>query len=201
MNDVKPVHVVVILAWLGLVLGGSVLLWRYKSTPGAAGAAPEAWPTDAQTVRAGGIPTLLMFVHPQCPCSRASIGELAVILSREQGKVDAHVVFDWPDGETDDFAATDFWRSAAEIPGVSVELDRGGVEARRFDAETSGQVLLYDEAGHLRFAGGMTNARGHAGDSEGRRAVIASAPRGESGRSRAPVFGCSLDDPERAAQR
>ena len=46
--------------------------------------------------------------------------------------------------------------------------DDDGAEARRFGAETSGQTLLYDARGALAFSGGITGARGHAGDNAGR---------------------------------
>jgi hypothetical protein len=186
--------------WLVAVLAGSVLLWRYKSAAGSAGAVPQHWPAQSTVARAPGLPTLLMFAHPRCPCSRASIGELAVVVSRAFGRVDAHVLFDKPSSEGDDWTDTDLWKSAAAIPGVSVAADVDGAEAHRFGAETSGWVVLYDTQGKLLFAGGITNARGHAGDSEGRRAVIALLTEGASKRTRAPVFGCSLEDPELAGQ-
>ena len=56
------------------------------------------------------------------------------------------------------------WRSAAAIPGVTVHVDHDGGEARRFGAETSGFVVLYDAHGELLFAGGITTGRGQAGD-------------------------------------
>ena len=60
--------------------------------------------------------------------------------------------------------------------------DDDGAEARRFGAETSGQTLLYDEHGALLFSGGITGARGHAGDNAGRASLVALLNRG-SGRS------------------
>jgi hypothetical protein len=194
-------ELVVCLVWLAAVVFGSVWLWRYKSTPGAAGPAPRSWPTEASIARTTGMPTLVMFAHPWCPCTRASIGELAVVMSKAAGHVDAHVLFDRPSSEADDWTATDLWRSASAIPGVTVHIDRDGEEAARFGAETSGHVVLYDAEGRLRFSGGITNARGHAGDSEGRRAVLALVLHGDSNRSQAPVFGCSLDSPELAEKQ
>jgi hypothetical protein len=73
--------------------------------------------------------------------------------------------------------------------------DHDGVEARRFGAATSGQVILYDARGTLLFSGGITPARGHSGDSTGRDAILALLIDGSSEASETPVFGCSLFDP------
>jgi hypothetical protein len=39
-----------------------------------------------------------MFVHPRCPCTRASLGELSRIVARHPSDVDVHVVAIRPDG-------------------------------------------------------------------------------------------------------
>ena len=191
---------VLVVFWLAAVLGGSVMLWRYKSQPGSVGAVPERWPAQSAVTPSTSVPTLVMFAHPRCPCSRASLTELAIVVSRELGHVDVHVLFDKPEGEGDDWTDTDLWRSAAAMPGVSVAVDPEGATAHRFGAETSGWVVLYDPSGRLLFAGGITSARGHEGDSEGRRAVLALLDHRSTGRTRAPVFGCSLDAPELAEE-
>jgi len=93
---------------------------------------------------------------------------------------------DWTKGSS--------WNCAAAIPGVSVQEDFDGNEARRFGAETSGFTVLYGPDGRLLFAGGLTVGRGHAGDSLGARA-IAMLVAGTSAESRqAPVYGCRLLD-------
>jgi hypothetical protein len=70
--------------------------------------------------------------------------------------------------------------------------DLNGALARRFGAETSGYVLLYDAGGRLLFRGGITAGRGHAGDNAGMSAVVALV-RGESiSQAQTPVYGCSL---------
>ena len=42
-----------------------------------AGPTPSDWPRDSVIPLDGRRPTLLMFLHPLCPCSRASVEELA----------------------------------------------------------------------------------------------------------------------------
>ena len=136
-----------------------------------------------------------MAVHPKCPCSRASIGELAIAMARMQGRARAHVFFTKPTGYPEDWVKTDLWRTAAAIPGVSVEVDEEGVEAARFGAQVSGGVLLYDASGQLRFHGGITASRGHAGDNRGRQAVVALAWGEKTERAETPAFGCLLHGP------
>ena len=83
--------------------------------------------------------TLLVFAHPRCPCSRATIGELARIMAVDQGRVSATVFFYAPSTEAPDWDRTDLWRDASGIPGVRAAEDRDGSAARRFGAFTSGK--------------------------------------------------------------
>src|SRR5207244_3426685 len=128
---------------------------------------------------------------PQCPCSRATIGELALIMARHP-KVDAYVLFYAPESEANGWVRTDLWRDAARIPGVRIVEDRAGVEIRRFGASTSGQALLYDSRGKLLFNGGITSSRGHSGPNDGRESIVSWIEGDTAPRSRTPVFGCSL---------
>lgn len=168
------------------------VLWRYSNTPGHAASPPAGWPSDVSVKPKKGRSTLLMFAHPNCPCSRASIGELAIIMARSSEKLDAHVFFYYPVHESSAWARTDLWDSAKSIPGVHVIEDAGGTLALRFGAFTSGQTLLYNPDGRLVFNGGITAARGHSGDNNGRHAILALLQRGTQERSVTPVFGCSL---------
>jgi hypothetical protein len=77
---------------------------------------------------------------------------------------------------------------------VTVLRDDGGVEAARFGAHTSGAVLLYDAGGKLAFNGGITLARGHAGDSPGAERIAALVSGGVPALAAAPVFGCALEE-------
>lgn len=139
-----------------------------------------------------GQPTLVVFAHPRCPCSRASVGELALIMAKARGQVQARVWFYRPAGMPEDWAHTDLWHSASAIPGVSVAGDEGGAEAARFHATVSGQTLLYRGDGRRLFNGGITSARGHSGDNAGRSAVLALLQGHTFQAVETPVFGCAL---------
>ncbi len=182
------------LTWMLIILGGFWVLWGYENTPGRAGVPPSNWPADSRVQRHSNQFTLVMLVHPHCPCTRASINELALIMARGKGRLTAHVLFLKPDGTGPAWERSDLWHSASMIPGVEVMADEGGAEARVFNAGTSGQVLLYDAGGRLSFSGGITSARGHEGDNAGRDAITSLLISGEADTNETSVFGCSLLD-------
>src|SRR5580692_8456316 len=157
--------------WVMVVAGGTIGMTRYANSPGRGGQPPVFWPVESQIPLDPNRPTLVMFAHPHCPCTRASIGELEVLLARFHGQVSARVVFLKPADTITNWEKTDLWRKASSIPDVTVCTDAAGIEARRFHAETSGQTLLYDRSGALQFQGGITLSRGHAGDNPGRSAL------------------------------
>jgi hypothetical protein len=180
---------------LAAVIGAMGSLWSYKSAPGTQSAAPSDWPAASRIERRHDLPTLVMFAHPMCTCTRASLSELRVLLSEFQGRVEAHVVFALPEGIGRQWNTTETWAAARSIPGVRVGRDAAGREAALFGGETSGDVVLYDRDGHLMFRGGITGARGHVGDNEGRLRLASILRRQTASPGNGPVFGCPLDDP------
>lgn len=140
--------------------------------------------------------SLVLFVHPQCPCTRATIGELARIVAQCQGRLETFVLVFKPAQSSQEWEQTALCQEARAIPGVRVLSDADGREARRFAAKTSGQVALFDAAGRLVFSGGITGSRGHSGDNAGRTAVVSLVNGAASERDRTFVFGCSLLNPE-----
>lgn len=192
----KQAAIAAVVLWVPAVAFGINVLWKYSTTPGDPANPPADWPVSAPIEQAKGRATLVMFAHPRCPCSRASLGELAIIMAHAKGQLDAAVFFYLPAHEASSWAKTDLWQSAADIPGVRVLEDPGAAAAQSFGAVTSGQTLLYGSSGRLLFKGGITAFRGHSGDNTGRDAVTAQLGEGAS-RSDArlvltPVFGCSL---------
>lgn len=178
--------------WLSVVLTGSLLMAQYSQTAGATGTPPAHWPESSPLPPHPGQARLVMFLHPHCPCSRATLGELEQLVAHCQGLFSAQVWFIQPEGMAEDWVKSDLWRAAAAIPGVQVHVDREGGEARRFQAVTSGQTLLYDAAGVLVFQGGITPARGHSGDNPGRDAIESLLKQKNTLSASTPVFGCAL---------
>lgn len=181
--------------WLFAVMGGTLMMMRYSEASGASAQAPPQWPQESMVPGPAGQPVLLMFVHPKCPCSRASLGELERLLAQAPGRFDTCLLFLRPPGTGVEWAQDGLWQKAALIPGITLKVDDDGREADLFHAATSGQTLLYDGSGKLLFEGGITTARGHAGDSAGQQAVLTLLERKLAGVIETPVFGCSLCEP------
>ncbi|MBI1818036.1 MAG: RedB protein [Deltaproteobacteria bacterium] len=178
--------------WVCGVGLGLWMLTDYANAPGRAADTPALWPIASSIARVPGRATLIMLAHPRCPCTRASIGELALLMAQTTELVSAYVLFLKPTGFDSDWYRSDLWDSAASIPGVTALADEGGREALRFHAATSGQTILYAADGHLLFSGGITAARGHSGDNSGRTAVLSLLTTGAADRTETAVFGCAL---------
>jgi hypothetical protein len=188
------------LLWLvGLGIGMRTML-NYEDGPASAGLPPKMWPSESRIQRTLGLPTIVVMAHPRCPCTKATIGELALLMARLQNRVTATVVFVRPNGVPEKWEETDLWHDAQQIPGVRVKNDPGGKEAALFGAQASGQAVLYDAAGQLQFSGGITASRGHSGDNAGRSAIVGVVTSGKAEQRQTPVYGCYLRDPEARAE-
>lgn len=182
----------IIVIWGIAVLFGMYGMVRYQMTPAVASAAPAQWPAGVSFSRGEGRPTLVMTLHPQCPCSRASLHELAQIMARSAGRLDAHILFVQPANAPADWLDGALWQQAKTIPGVTISVDKDGRDAAALGASTSGQVMVYDAAGVIRFSGGITDGRGHEGDNAGMQSILDLIRFGKSSLATTPVYGCSL---------
>jgi hypothetical protein len=191
----KRIQLPILALWLAGAFVGFKWLSDYQYTPGAAAAVVSAWPAGSTIPRPTDRCLLLMFAHPQCACTDASVEELARIMAQTGGKLSAIVMFVRPNGFSEGWEKTELWTAAARIPGVNAMTDVGGVEARRFDARTSGQTFLYSPDGRLLFHGGITDGRGHEGDNTGADAVIDFVRGNPAPAAQTAVFGCELLDP------
>jgi hypothetical protein len=182
-------------AWLLLVAAGFAALSDYSVRAGEQGFTPAHWPAGSMIAPIPGRNTLVMFVHPKCTCSRASLSELNEIMNADRGSVSAFVVFLHPRGAEAGWDQTESWAAAARLPNTTRLVDREGSEAARFGALVSGHTVLYDARGRLLFSGGITGSRGHAGDNMGRRTVLQLLAKSSSMPQRHAVFGCPLSGP------
>jgi len=172
--------------WLLSVTIGFAALLRYANTPSqAAVAAPASWPQSSQVPRSSGKATLVLFAHPNCSCTNATLAELERLIPALRGKVDLNVVFR-------SGTLSPLWRKAASLPTVKTGPDPGGFEAALFGAKTSGQAFLYDSGGTLVFQGGLTPSRAHEGESLGKQALLEFAESGHTSIHQSRVFGCAL---------
>ena len=148
---------------------------------------------------------MLLFLHPKCPCSRATLHELERLLTSigEQASrtLDLIVVATVPETVDDSWLNTDTVEQAKRLVNARLFIDRGGNEAARFGAATSGLVIFFNVAGSRQYAGGVTVARGHEGASVGG-VYLTEILRGESAIAREmPAFGCRLCLPEQGRGR
>lgn len=172
-------------AWCAAVVAALWCWGRYETTAGPTGAvAAKVDPSF------GGRWQLVVFVHPRCPCTRATLSETGEI-ARAAPDLMIRIVFVRPADAPDEWERTEQWTEAGRLPGVEVECDAGGREAVRLGAETSGHAVLLDPTGRVVFRGGLTRARGQQGISPGRRAVL-DWIEGNQGAKEMPVFGCPL---------
>lgn len=180
-------------AWLLVVALGLAVLVDYESSPGKASAVALHWPADLSFPPESTRQTLVLVAHPHCPCTRASVRELARAVAHAPEAARVHAVLLLPSGRDEEWARGGaVYSLLAELPQVEVHYDRDGTQARRFGAQTSGHVLLYDRRARLAFSGGVTASRGHEGDSRGGRALRRLLRGNQSALHRAPVFGCEL---------
>jgi len=187
-----PIRTLISFCWLLTVGGGFIVLLNYQESAGGTGFTPMTWPSASALRLARGQDTLIMFAHPKCPCSQASLEELNRALAKTAGKVSVRVLFFKPAQGSNDWTNTTLYRTAASISGVTALEDIDGQEAGRFGANTSGYVVLYKPSGDLLFKGGITAGRGHAGDNAGESALVALILGQDSAIRQTAVYGCSL---------
>ena len=200
---------VILVVWLAALFAGMAGLWKYKLTPGPSRSTRVLWPPQSHLPVHPGMPTLVLFAHPQCDCTRASLSELRILTSRFGSRIAATVVFLSPRDAPLDWKHSATWASAASIPGVRVLADDDGREVSLFGAATSGHVLLYSGKGQLLFSGGITPARGHIGGSPQMDKLVRLLESETTERVRTPlathtadstivpgaIYGCPLEEP------
>lgn len=175
----------------------------YKGKPGTTGPSPQSWPKNEVIPQPATKPLLLMFAHPRCPCTKASLGELELLAAQAKDRFDAAVLFFEPEGKSSEWIKTASIDLARSIPNVQVILDKHGDLAKQFGAETSGQTLVYSAAGKLLFSGGITGSRGHLGENRGFDSIL-KVVRNESTSLTAKttkVFGCGIFEQQCASHQ
>lgn len=178
-------------AWLLLAFVGLFVVALADVVPDGASHLAR-WPASSGLSLSSTRATLLVFIHPQCPCSTATLAELEHLVAHDTGRLDVQIVVFLPEDAPDGWRETAVVKEARAIPGAHLVFDVGGREGQRFGATTSGQALLFEPGGEIVFRGGITVSRGHQGESDGRNAIEAIV----AGRSpllrETSVFGCAF---------
>lgn len=163
---------------------------------GPVGSVQKNWPALSKIHRDDRRPSLLLFLHPNCSCSKASVGELERLLVYTKDQADVRVIFARSQENETPVMQTAIWKQVQELSGVKeIIVDETDFESQLFGAKTSGQTFLYDENGKLVFAGGLTPSRGHMGDSVGREAILSWLQTKKSNLMISSVYGCLIRKP------
>jgi hypothetical protein len=189
----KPAWLLVFCLWLGLIAGGYAWLLGYSFAAGKTSAAPRTLPSSWASPTSPARPQLLLALHPHCPCSLATIRELAKILTRAPHTSDVTVLMYKPASEPDSWLKGTLFDECRRM-NCQIRPDPDGQMAASLGSLTSGQVLLYGADGRLRYQGGITASRGHEGDNEGERAVIEILRGSRASYKSMPVFGCPIQE-------
>ncbi|SFJ60775.1 thioredoxin domain-containing protein [Planctomicrobium piriforme] len=186
-------------AWAGVLLIGFGALEIYKVSPGAQGA-PFLSRPDSE-LKNGKEPVgplkLQLFMHAYCPCTRATLAELGRIAKAATVPMTIEIVVVQPPQDDANWRSGLAAEAASLLPDAAILLDAQGRIAAQAGALTSGYVVLSDAAGRVLFRGGITPARGHEGENEGRKALLAWTQGRAARISRTPVFGCAFTAPGR----
>lgn len=178
--------------WLFALVGSFAALNWYKQLPGAVGVIKTHWPQNVSYDYHHNQYNFVMFAHPKCGCTKASLGELENLIRDTGSKLNVKIFFYHPKKTPASWTETDSKIAAEKIPGVEVYTDEGGEVARRFGAMTSGQVMVYSPQGDLAYAGGITESRGHVGPNNGSRSIASVVESGITNIKTQPTFGCML---------
>jgi hypothetical protein len=173
---------------------------RFEATPGRGAEALPAWPAKSKIARARDKWTLVMLVHPRCGCTRASIQELERIVEMTGPSVQPYLVVYRPSDFRSGWEKTEVLDAASRVQRARIVIDNDGEEAKLFGGFTSGQTYLYDREGALRFSGGITSLRGHAGVNRGSMDVV-DIVKLKARQGAHPVFGCAIVTAAESEQR
>ena len=187
--------------WVILAIGGLAALTVYSMTGSTPAHAAAQWPANELLALDPARPVLVLFLHPRCPCSSASITELDQVLSRHPGAFRVYAVLTIPPGMDANWEAGRNLEAARMLPDTALVFDRGGALTRRFGARDSGTILAFAPDGARLFAGGVTASRGHQGESLGS-LTLQDLARGQTPRvAESPAFGCPLLGPDTTSAR
>lgn len=184
--------------WACGITAGSWLMLRHEYGQGASAPAPERLPADSQLA----LPfrdrtlTLVVAVHPDCPCTGATLEQLDRFLTKNPQSAQVLALFWVEDSDSPPLALqrNPYWQRIGKMESATAAIDPQGARAAQFGALVSGAVAAYDQTGSLRFQGGLTSSRGHAGPSRGLNmleAILRDEPTADT--NNAPSFGCSLE--------
>jgi len=178
--------------WAVACFAGFGALWVYANTEGDLGQPNVGWDLPEQFHAHTTLPTLVVYAHPKCPCTRATFSELQRLQRDHRGDFVTRIIFFEPYHAPRTWRETDLWHQARNMTDTEAIADPGGMISQEAGARVSGTIALYSPREDVLFWGGITPSRAHEGESPGiisLRAIL----EGRSPLSRSSrVYGCSL---------
>ena len=190
-----------VLALLGTLVAVCFFIQAdYASSPGVKGDVPEflskfhidtSLMPSAQTKDMRETACVILFYHPHCPCTRATVNNLDLIQQTIKRSVRLFAFAYHPKSKDSSWINTPVTRQLAKI-GFETTPDPGATVCQRFGVFTSGHVLAYNKSGKLVFNGGVTTSRGHEGTGVPMSELISSINQPTKQTAVWPVFGCPI---------
>lgn len=177
------------MVWVVALLGAVGSLQAYAGQAGRAGNA-AGWPSALGPAPAA--PTLLVAVHPRCPCTAATIDELAGVLGRVPSPPRVVALVFAPERSERWPETTRVTRRLRDELQAELVNDPRGDLAAAIGAFTSGHVVLFGSDGRPIFRGGVTPSRGHGGPNAGATALTDLLCGRAAATSSSAVFGCPI---------
>jgi hypothetical protein len=165
--------------WALGVGGAMALAMRYEATPGRTGSAEPIVKPGREVV---------MIIHPDCPCTGASVRLFQRLLSGAKSPIPARL-FVVAYGEPDHDVAHEPYAKA--VPAARASWITPEEAKRRFGAYTSGHTVAYLH-GKPVFSGGLTSGRGVESSSDSQ-IDLKNFLAGKPVKADRQVFGCALD--------
>lgn len=125
------------IVWIAFAVAGwyGISAYGLNGDPQATTSIVSQWPVDSTIVRLTELLTLVLFLHPKCPCSRATVGELErlPLLIPSDALPDVCVVAAAPRATGDLWWSSPFLDRIARLPNARTGgRDPGGVETDLF---------------------------------------------------------------------
>lgn len=166
MQTKNLLRLVLVAIWSVLVFGCFFLVIPgIGKDPSLPSVGTMQWPASSEIPRYSDSGHLVVFVHPYCPCTRATLKNLDELEASDQLTIT--IVQLRTERLQTYHSPISSIASLVEKNGWNHFMDTEGSEAKRFNALTSGECWLFDSDGVLRFVGGITASRGHAGGNQG----------------------------------
>jgi hypothetical protein len=184
--------VLLAVAWTAASVLSWSLLLSHTYQPVVATGGINEWPSSLEPTDRDGRIRVILFAHPLCPCTRATIAELDEALGSRRTNVNTTIVFVTAGLAEPDIYDSPTVAAARRLLNVTLRFEDNTAFASRIGATTSGELFVFDGAGKRVFHGGITAGRGHRGRSPGRERFEQALEGILVDHEESPLFGCRL---------